>query len=120
VFPDKSPALVDELVRMNGDEWEPCAFSLDGHQVGVLRGDESIPRWIALSGISEVLVHHDARGAITEIELCSKDDQRIAARLRPTLIETMISRAWEAGATITASDEVDQRVFAGSRHHQNF
>jgi hypothetical protein len=106
---------------MNGDEWEPCAFSLDGHQFGVLRGGESIPRWIALSGIGEVLVHHDALGTITELELFSKDEERIAARLRPTLIETMISRAWEAGATITPSDEVDDEpVLATARRHQNF
>jgi hypothetical protein len=120
VFPDNSPASEDELVRLNGDEWEPCAFSLDGHEFGVLRGGESIPRWIALSGIGEVLVHHDAHGAIIELELLSKDDERIAARLRPTLVETMVSRAWEAGATITPSDEVDQPVLATARRHQNF
>ena len=123
-FSDPSPAHAAEAesVRLNGDRWEPCAFSLDGHEFGVLRGSDSIPSWIPLSGIDEVLVHHGPDGAIAELDLRAKDDHQMSARVRPEFVETLLSRAWEAGATITASAEIpsEQPLGPSQRRHQNF
>jgi hypothetical protein len=117
-----TPEAEEEAVRLNGDRWEPCAFSLDGHEFGVLRGDDSIPSWIPLSGIGEVLVHHGPDGAITELDLRARDDRQVSARVRSGLVEVVLSRAWEAGATITASAEIpsEQPLGPSQRRHQNF
>jgi putative component of toxin-antitoxin plasmid stabilization module len=111
----------DERVRMNGDQWEPCAFSLDGHEFGVLRGGESIPIWIPLAGIDEIRVHHGPDGAISELELHAGNGWRIGARPRRDLVETMLSRGWEAGATISATSDADvQPATPATRRRQNF
>jgi hypothetical protein len=111
----------DERVCMNGDPWEPCAFSLDGHEFSVLRDGESIPTWIPLAGIDEVIVHHGPDGAVAELELHAGNGWRIGARPRRELVETMLSRAWEAGATITASPELlVEPAGVTRRRRQNF
>jgi hypothetical protein len=104
VFLARPPrAPYDEWVRMNGSQWERCAFALDDQGLGVLRCDDSAPTLIPMSCLQEVRVHHTPDGAIDMLELLGRNGRSMAARPRPDLVDTMLARVWESNATITTT-----------------
>jgi hypothetical protein len=113
-----APILDDEWVRID-DNWEPCAFSLDGHQLGMRRADAPTT-WLELTDVT-ILVGHQLDGELAELEILARDGQTIAARLRPSVAESVLARAWESGATISGNAP-DAAAIAGTapRRRQNF
>ena len=98
-----SRAPENEEIRIDGGEWEPCAFSLEGQDVDIVREGDPSPTRFALSWLREIRVYRGPDGSVTEVGLRARDGRILAARPRTSLIDTMLALGWEAGVTITST-----------------